>query len=173
VCCRSPLPPSPGVRSDGFPGTPGTPVGNSYSSTGSDLHLAMQATVSAFKRDLPEVQLDILELIGSGGHGNVYRGIWKGLEVAVKTIVFQDKFDDGKAERVFKEAAIACNMNHEHIVNTFTHELKRMASQRPGELVDFKLYIIQVLHQPVGWSALANSNASPFMITFSIGNIPL
>lgn len=82
--------------------------------------------------------------IGTGGYGSVYRGIWKGLEVAIKTVVFQDRDEDGTAERVFKEAAIACNMSHEHIVNSFTNELKRMPSQLPNELVDYKLYIIQV-----------------------------
>lgn len=89
-----------------------------------------------------------MQHIGTGGYGSVYRGIWKGLEVAIKTVVFQDRDEDGTAERVFKEAAIACNMSHEHIVNSFTNELKRMPSQLPNELVDYKLYIIQVCPAP-------------------------
>jgi serine/threonine protein kinase len=137
-------PVSPGGLSEGPPGTPGTPQGTSVSSLNSDLPTAIQQTMAQFKRDLPDVPLDILQHIGSGGYGNVYRGSWKGLEVAIKTIVFQDRHEDGTAERVIKEAAIACNMSNEYIVNTFAHELKRMPVQVPGELVDYKLYIIQV-----------------------------
>jgi serine/threonine protein kinase len=137
-------PVSPQATSEGPPGTPGTPHGTSVSSINSDLPAAIQATIAQFKRELPEVPLDILQHIGSGGYGNVYRGIWKGLEVAIKTIVFQDRLQDSTAEQVFKEAAIACNMSNAHVVNTFTHELKRMPVQVPGELADFKLYIIQV-----------------------------
>jgi hypothetical protein len=79
----------------------------------------------------------------------VYRAIWKGLEVAVKTVVFQDRLDalgGGESEhvaRIFEEVAIAANMSHPHIVNTFSHELKQMPSAHPGELVDYKLYLIQ------------------------------
>lgn len=116
--------------------------------------------MAQFKRDLPDVPLDILQHIGSGGYGNVYRGSWKGLEVAIKTIVFQDRHEDGTAERVIKEAAIACNMSNEYVVNTFAHELKRMPVQVPGELVDYKLYIIQVslLLICIGWCWLEMCN---------------
>jgi hypothetical protein len=64
----------------------------------------------------------------------------------VKTIVFQDTgdADPQKVQRIFAEAAIACNVNHANIVNTYAHELKQMPSTLRGELVDYKLYLIQV-----------------------------
>lgn len=99
---------------------------------------------STVKHCSVKIILTCMQHIGTGGYGSVYRGIWKGLEVAIKTVVFQDRDEDGTAERVFKEAAIACNMSHEHIVNSFTNDLKRMPSQLQNELVDYKLYIIQV-----------------------------
>lgn len=60
--CRtaSHWPASPHIPSP--PGTPGTPHGNSWSSSNSDLAFAMQTTVSQFKRELPDVQLEILQV---------------------------------------------------------------------------------------------------------------
>eukprot|EP00198_Chlamydomonas_reinhardtii_P010486 XP_001699823.1 predicted protein [Chlamydomonas reinhardtii] len=36
-------------------------------------------------------QLVILEPIGQGGYGTVYKGLWRNLDVAVKTVLFQDR----------------------------------------------------------------------------------
>lgn len=74
------------------------------------------------------------------------RGYWKGHEVAVKTILFQDTggSERGKLDRACKEAAIAMKLCHPSIVRTYTHQLQQMKSSLKGELVDFKLYLIQV-----------------------------
>ncbi|GFH07821.1 protein kinase domain-containing protein [Haematococcus lacustris] len=41
-------------------------------------------------------KLVLLEAIGQGGFGTVYRGKWRGLEVAVKTVLFTDHAKDSK-----------------------------------------------------------------------------
>lgn len=45
--------------------------------------------------DIDEKQLVICDLVGKGGFGMVYRGLWRGLEVAVKTVTFQDRAVSG------------------------------------------------------------------------------
>ena len=85
-------------------------------------------------------------------HSQVYRGLWKGLMVAVKTITFQDRMvggDKGQNTAIM-EAAISSSMAHPSVVATYYHEVKPMKVEgmdtaiAAGMVTDWKLYIVQV-----------------------------
>ncbi|XP_008192286.2 mitogen-activated protein kinase kinase kinase 11 isoform X2 [Tribolium castaneum] len=63
-------------------------------------------------------ELELEEVIGVGGFGKVYRGVWRGHEVAVKA-ARQDPDADISVtlENVVKEAKLFCLLKHENIVS--------------------------------------------------------
>lgn len=111
------------------------------------------------------------EQIAAGGFGVVYKGTWKGIPVAIKTVVFQDK---GRKElqqnkeraRAIVEAAISSSVAHPNIVQTYAFSFKRVSKRgmvdevsendktphvgsvkkikHPPRLTNWKLYMVQV-----------------------------
>ncbi|KAG2498355.1 hypothetical protein HYH03_003614 [Edaphochlamys debaryana] len=88
----------------------------------------MMATLT---QEMDDRHLTILEVIGQGGFGVVYKGQWKGLNVAVKTITFQDRVAGGeKAQhRAILEAAISSSLAHPNVVTTYSYDIKPLTVQ--------------------------------------------
>ncbi|XP_056631958.1 mitogen-activated protein kinase kinase kinase 11 isoform X2 [Diorhabda sublineata] len=82
----------------------------------SDHYNNIIADIDPVKIDFSELELE--EVIGVGGFGKVYRGIWKNREVAVKA-ARQDADADASVtlENVIKEAKLFCLLRHENIVS--------------------------------------------------------
>ncbi|GAX78317.1 hypothetical protein CEUSTIGMA_g5759.t1 [Chlamydomonas eustigma] len=67
----------------------------------------------------------LMEMIGSGTTGKVYKGLWYGKQVAVKSIVLPLGMD-GKEKRermAIMEVAISSSLQHPNIVQTYTYSL--------------------------------------------------
>lgn len=75
-------------------------------------------------------------------------GQWRGLSVAIKTLVFQSDSADNQLNKVASEVAIASNLVHHNIVATYSHDVSPVSengnSNSNNELGIYKFYLIQV-----------------------------
>ena len=64
---------------------------------------------------------ELVELLGQGGHGAVYRAIQRplGREVAIKMILIEAIYADGMLERFAREAALVQRLEHPNTVRLF------------------------------------------------------
>ncbi|MBS2013683.1 MAG: serine/threonine protein kinase [Deltaproteobacteria bacterium] len=64
---------------------------------------------------------EVVELLGMGGHGAVYRALQRplGREVALKTILVEALAGDGALERFTREAKVVQGLEHPHTVRLF------------------------------------------------------
>ena len=71
-------------------------------------------------------RLEILHSIGGGAHGTVFKGIWKGIDVAVKTVIFpyEHGSDQSARKRAVLEAGVSSSVVHPNIVTTFHWDIK-------------------------------------------------
>ena len=72
-------------------------------------------------------------------------GEWRGLEVAIKTVVFQSDERDNQLAAISSEAAIASNLAHANIVATYSHDIHGVptASDCGNELGIYKFYLVR------------------------------
>ncbi|KAG2433781.1 hypothetical protein HXX76_008141 [Chlamydomonas incerta] len=82
-------------------------------------------------REAIEFNITMTEICGSGSFGVVYGGLWNGIKVAIKTMVFSEAAGGasqlaGQAARqqCIKEAAFCCTMHHANVVATHHFYLK-------------------------------------------------
>jgi hypothetical protein len=66
----------------------------------------------------------------------VYRGTWRNLPVAVKTVVFQDRSSgvDKGQRRAITEAAITSSVSHPNVVATLSYDLQPLRADGSGPL---------------------------------------
>ncbi|GFH06954.1 protein kinase domain-containing protein [Haematococcus lacustris] len=87
----------------------------------------LRALVNNMQQELEEQEVEVSRVIGQGGFGVVYQGTWRGLTVAVKTLVFTvlPSMPAGKRQqRAMTEAAICRTMQHPNIVATYAYDLQ-------------------------------------------------
>ena len=80
-----------------------------------------------------------------------HAGKWRGLHVAIKTIVFTAPDSKAEGALVASEAAIASSLVHDNIVATYSHDLQMVAvgaTSYGSELPVFKFFLIQARPAP-------------------------
>ncbi|GIL53869.1 hypothetical protein Vafri_9381 [Volvox africanus] len=122
-----------------------------------DLGTTLSELTADFESRLNENQLVIQQMLGSGAFGTVYKALWKGLQVAVKTLTLTtDAVTQGR-HAALMEAALSKSIFHPNVVTTYTCDLKPMHvdSHRGGAMTglqilneteviqEWRLYIVQ------------------------------
>ncbi|KXZ50683.1 hypothetical protein GPECTOR_15g367 [Gonium pectorale] len=91
--------------------------------------LDMAVTIRALQAELGDAELRIASMLACGAYGVVYCGTWRGVPVAVKTLVVSG-VTAGRAgrarQRAVLEAAISMSMAHPNIVATYHFEIKQL-----------------------------------------------
>ncbi|KAG2439103.1 hypothetical protein HYH02_006625 [Chlamydomonas schloesseri] len=95
------------------------------------------ASLSQTQQPYAPPLLSITGELGRGAQGVVYRGVWRGLDVAVKSVLFHLELGPGDRaaramamQRAVQEAAIAVSMAHPNIVATYTYQLQPLHTPR-------------------------------------------
>ncbi|GMH40949.1 hypothetical protein BSKO_08853 [Bryopsis sp. KO-2023] len=128
-------------------------TGSSAESRGTSIGGRVSQKSLDWKNDVVQIE----EQIGIGGYGIVYRGKWKELDVAVKTVDFQDcPGENGKQRRrAILEASISASVAHHNIVQTLAYcfkpikegaqkpKIKLMQRRRVKKGRKWKMYIVQ------------------------------
>ncbi|GIL86274.1 hypothetical protein Vretifemale_14680, partial [Volvox reticuliferus] len=135
-----------GSRSDagisaggGYGGTNGRTGGGAGGTLG--LELALSELTADVESRLNENQLVIQQVLGSGAFGTVYKALWKGLQVAVKTMTLTaDAVTQGR-HAALMEAALSKSIFHPNVVTTYTCDLKPMHvdSHRGGAMTGLQI----------------------------------
>ncbi|GIL86279.1 hypothetical protein Vretifemale_14684 [Volvox reticuliferus] len=122
-----------------------------------DLGTTLSELTADVESRLNENQLVIQQVLGSGAFGTVYKALWKGLQVAVKTMTLTaDAVTQGR-HAALMEAALSKSIFHPNVVTTYTCDLKPMHvdSHRGGAMTglqilneteviqEWRLYIVQ------------------------------
>lgn len=87
--------------------------------------------------------IKMLEIIGRGGFGTVYKAFWKGQLVAVKVIEHgddflgcmdssSDKVDLSERRAALLEGAMTSTINHEHVVQTYDYRVVHLNPNTAG-----------------------------------------
>jgi hypothetical protein len=74
----------------------------------------------------------------------LHTGTWKGLEIAIKTVIFSSRGADPQLSLVYKEALIAQSLTHENVVPTYFHDIVNVVKAAGPEPGVYKLYLFQV-----------------------------
>uniref|UniRef100_A0A7S3R8X6 Protein kinase domain-containing protein n=1 Tax=Dunaliella tertiolecta TaxID=3047 RepID=A0A7S3R8X6_DUNTE len=121
--------------------------------------LLRQEVESLQKASAYDDALRLEVIIGRGAWGAVYKGSWKGLTVAVKTVLFTARADAGNKPipieaRAVMEAAVCLSLSHPNIVSTYHYDIKQVSHNESGDkkslhvegsadmLEDWKLFLV-------------------------------
>ncbi|GLI63127.1 hypothetical protein VaNZ11_006034, partial [Volvox africanus] len=107
----------------------GTAAGSGTTSVPQRTDVDLGSAISSLQAELSgrQEQLRITTVLGKGSFGVVYLGTWRGLRVAVKTLVVHDALlgtEGRRRQRAILEAAISTSLQHPNVVTTYAFEVR-------------------------------------------------
>lgn len=89
----------------------------------------ISALIDSLNKEFNDPALHVQDILGSGSYGVVYRGTWRGLDVAIKTLLYHvGVTPDRLRQRNMLEAAIGSTLSHPNVVATYTHIIKPLTT---------------------------------------------
>lgn len=83
--------------------------------------------ILAVSEEIDDKQLVMKDLLGQGEYTSVHKGVWRELDVAVKTIVFRGDYDSKNYhQNAIREVAITSGLAHPNVVCTYSYDIKRL-----------------------------------------------
>lgn len=148
------------IRSPSFQSRPESTIFNEVDSW--DPKKAVNAMSQFVSQGQEGDRLELFEILGSGSSSTVYRGKWRNLDVAVKTVLFSHQHGVAKTtrQRAITEAGVCLSIVHPNVIATYHYDIKNLQvggtgfSQGRGlniemghQQVDLKLFLVQELCQ--------------------------
>lgn len=103
-----------------------------------DVAAQLKSLVTRMQSELGDPEAHITRVVGHGSSGVVYQGLWRGLTVAIKSLVFTvlpAQPMTRRQQRAMTEAAICRTLQHPNIVATYSYDLQTLqASGVPGNM---------------------------------------
>ncbi|GAX78093.1 hypothetical protein CEUSTIGMA_g5535.t1 [Chlamydomonas eustigma] len=80
----------------------------------------------------PSRKIVKLGLTGRGSYGKVYKGMWRGMTVAIKNMTLPSNMSGAEKNQrmAIMEAAISSSLSHPNIVRTYTYNLRPVLEQQ-------------------------------------------
>ena len=111
-----------------------------------------------FKHEILASDLQIGEVIGSGGFGKVYGARWNGTDVALKVVHHNRSLSEESVEKLMKEAEMALNLKHPNIVEVYgvcQHPVGIVMERLQGSVTNALLEGKKTLSERISWAVQA------------------
>ena len=107
--------------------------------------------------------IEVNELIGQGSFGQVFKGKWRDITVAVKSMILPVKMagTEKKERMALMEAAISSSLVHKNIIRTHTYSIKPMRDKTSASQLSILSQEQATANGPGSFGSIQSFNSAP------------